>query len=145
MDPPVSESRASVPSVATTHFAWLRTRMALERTLMAALRTSMSLIGFGFTIVQVLSRITGGQSTGAHRPVVAPRYLGLALIAAGIAQLVVYLVQYREILQHLWNEEYQGLTGARTSAPGITPLAWVGILMVFIGLVAFAVVLFNVT
>ena len=30
--------------------AWLRTRMALDRTLMAWNRTSLSLIGFGFTI-----------------------------------------------------------------------------------------------
>jgi len=33
------------------HFAWLRTRLALERTAMAWIRTSIALIGFGFTIV----------------------------------------------------------------------------------------------
>jgi putative membrane protein len=42
------------PSV-NNHFAWLRTVMGLERTLMAAVRTSMSLIGFGFTVAQFLS------------------------------------------------------------------------------------------
>ena len=39
-----------------THFAWLRTRMSIERTLMSWLRTATALIGFGFTIFQFLQR-----------------------------------------------------------------------------------------
>ena len=37
---------------AESHFAWLRTRLAVERTMMAYLRTAVSLIGFGFAIFQ---------------------------------------------------------------------------------------------
>ena len=47
-----NSDRFDVRSTATDHFAWLRTRLAVERTLMAYLRTSVSLIGFGFAIVQ---------------------------------------------------------------------------------------------
>jgi putative membrane protein len=44
--------RFEVRVTADSHFAWLRTRMALERTMMAWMRTAVSLIGFGFAIVQ---------------------------------------------------------------------------------------------
>ena len=45
-------------ATADTHFAWVRTRLALERTMMAGLRTATALIGFGFTIVQFFERLT---------------------------------------------------------------------------------------
>jgi inner membrane protein YidH len=44
--------RFEVRLTADTHFGWLRTRLSVERTLMSYLRTAVSLIGFGFTIVQ---------------------------------------------------------------------------------------------
>ena len=47
--------RFEVRVTADSHFAWLRTRLALERTVMAWLRTAVSLIGFGFAIVQFLN------------------------------------------------------------------------------------------
>ena len=40
-----------------SHFGWIRTRLAVDRTLLAWLRTSVSLIGFGFTIVQFFQRL----------------------------------------------------------------------------------------
>ena len=43
--------RFEVRVTADSHFAWVRTRLALERTMMAYLRTSVSLIGFGFAIL----------------------------------------------------------------------------------------------
>src|SRR5262249_43401590 len=46
--------RFEVRVTADSHFAWLRTRLAVERTLMSWLRTAVALIGFGFTIVQFL-------------------------------------------------------------------------------------------
>jgi len=48
--------RFTVRTTSDSHFGWLRTRLALERTLMAWVRTGVSLIGFGFTIVQFLER-----------------------------------------------------------------------------------------
>jgi putative membrane protein len=42
---------------ADSHFAWLRTRLALERTMMAWLRTAVALIGFGFAIVQFFEHL----------------------------------------------------------------------------------------
>jgi putative membrane protein len=50
--------RFEVKGDAPTHFAWLRTRMSIERTLMSWVRTATALIGFGFTIFQFLHRFS---------------------------------------------------------------------------------------
>ena len=46
--------RFEVRVTADTHFGWLRTRLSVERTMMSWIRTAVSLIGFGFAIVQFL-------------------------------------------------------------------------------------------
>jgi hypothetical protein len=43
-----SAARFEVRATAADHFAWIRTRLALERTIMSWLRTAVALIGFGF-------------------------------------------------------------------------------------------------
>src|SRR5215831_1389104 len=83
------------PNVAN-HFAWLRTLMGLQRTLMAAVRTAVSLIGFGFTVAQFFQRIRSNLPDEVRnvRPEI-PRNLGLVLITAGIVSLAVFTWQYR--------------------------------------------------
>ena len=72
-----------------THFAWIRTRMSLERTLMSWVRTGTALIAFGFTIFQFLENLnrTAGVAPTAHPH--APQVLGLTLIGGGIVSLVI--------------------------------------------------------
>ena len=81
--------RFEVKATASDHFAWLRTRLAMERTLMAWVRTGSSLIGFGFTIVQFFNRMEDFPDAKPSRFPDAPRYLGLMLITCGIAALFV--------------------------------------------------------
>ena len=57
--------RFRVDANAQTHFAWLRTRLAVERTMMAYLRTAVSLIGFGFTIFQFFYKLHQAPESGA--------------------------------------------------------------------------------
>ena len=59
------------------HFAFIRTRLALERTMMAWVRTAVALIGFGFTIVQFFERFGGMEGVAAAARPVLPRYIGL--------------------------------------------------------------------
>jgi len=72
--------RFEVNATAQSHFAWLRTRLAVERTLMAWVRTAVSLIGFGFAIVQFFDRMDQMPGVGPARYPGVAHYLGLSLI-----------------------------------------------------------------
>ena len=69
---------------AGNHFAFIRTRLALERTMMAWVRTAVALIGFGFTIVQFFERLGRWRGRPAAQPL-GPRYVGLGLIATAFS------------------------------------------------------------
>jgi inner membrane protein YidH len=73
--------------------AWGRSIMALERTLMAWIRTSLSLIGFGFAIVKFLQIM---QHEGT--PVRAPRNLGLFFIILGMGLLILAIIQFQKAM-----------------------------------------------
>jgi len=134
--------RFEVRATASDHFAWLRTRLALERTIMAWLRTAVALIGFGFAIVQYLEHLeeTPGART-AYLPH-APRYLGLALISCGILALVISIWQYRWGIRYLWGEPYTRIAGV-TKEGKQTPVLAVAVVLIGIGLFAFFAVLFR--
>ena len=99
---PDNAARFEVRASAADHFAWLRTRLALERTIMSWVRTAVGLIGFGFAIVQYLDHLE--QQPGAHRAYFpnTPRYLGLALISCGVLALLISIWQYRWSIRYLW-------------------------------------------
>ena len=134
--------RFDVRVTADTHFGWLRTRMSLERTLMSWVRTAVSLIGFGFTIVQFFSRLHEIPGTNAARFPEAPYYLGLALIGCGILALLVSIWQYRCSLRYLWSGSFAVVAGA-TDGGKQTPLLAVAVVLTLIGACAFFAVLFH--
>src|SRR4051794_34086563 len=81
---PMTEPRFEVKPSISDHFSWMRTQMSLQRTLMSATRTSVSLIGFGFTVAQFFEHLRDRlpERVRNARPDI-PRNLGLLLIAAG--------------------------------------------------------------
>jgi putative membrane protein len=133
--------RFEVRVTSDSHFAWIRTRMALERTLMAWLRTAVALIGFGFTIVQFFQRLQDMENVAPALRPQAPRHLGLALIGAGLVALVISAQQYRRMVRYLWSDPYRPIAGIeeKPMVPIIsqTPLLAVVIAMILIGLFAF--------
>jgi len=136
--------RFEVRVTADSHFAWIRTRLSLERTIMSWLRTAVALIGFGFAIVQYLEHLDQApEARGAYFPH-APRYLGLGLIACGILALVISIWQYRWGIRYLWGEPYTPLAGV-TKEGKQTPVIAVAIVLIGIGLFAFFAVLFRLT
>ncbi len=142
-----STGRFEVRTTSDSHFAWLRTRMALERTLMAWVRTSVALIGFGFTIVQFFQRLREMEGVAPAARPEAPRHLGLALIGAGVLSLVISTWQYRKVVHYMWSNEFNVLAGvgARPMSPVVsqTPLMAITIAVALIGIFAFAAVYFR--
>ena len=120
--------RFAVHATSDSHFSWLRTRMSLDRTMMSWVRTGTALIGFGFTIVQFFERLGGVSGVGPAVTPDAPRYLGLALIGAGIVALAISFWQYRQVVSYLWAAPFDRLAGV--DADGMrTPVLAVAILI----------------
>jgi putative membrane protein len=122
-----------------SHFAWLRTRMALERTMMAWVRTSVALIGFGFTIVQFFERLHATEGIAPALRPQAPRYLGLMLIGSGVLVLLLSIWQYRAVARYLLSKPFEPIAGIQ-GVVRHTPLYAIAIAMIFIGLFAFGAV-----
>jgi uncharacterized membrane protein YidH (DUF202 family) len=70
-----------------------RTRLSADRTLMSVIRTSLSLIGFGFTIFQFFEKLKQAEVLARSQ---APRNFGIALVLLGIAMLALGIVY------HVW-------------------------------------------
>jgi putative membrane protein len=132
--------RFEIESDARSHFAWLRTRLALERTLMAWLRTATSLIAFGFTIFQFFEWLRKSDVTVAHSA--APRYIGIVLLAAGIATLALAAWQYKKMVRHLWSQQFSRLAGI-DKVPMHSATFTIAIVLIVVAIVALATVLFG--
>jgi putative membrane protein len=135
-EPQAGGDRFAVRATADTHFAWIRTRLSVERTMMAWVRTATALIGFGFTIVQFFERMESMGGVEAARRPLAPRYLGLALITAGVLGLAVTIWQYRWLLRYMWSDDFKPIAGA-VEARMQTPLIAIAAVLLAIGLFAF--------
>lgn len=132
--------RFDVKVTAESHFSWIRTRLSLERTLMSWVRTAISMIGFGFTIVQFFERFSNMQGVAPALAPVSPRYFGLALIGCGVLALVISTWQYRWSISYLWSAPYDRIAGAEKDRMQ-TPILAVCILLILIGLFTFVAVL----
>lgn len=126
---PGAPAAPSASSSTQTHFSWLRTRLSVERTFMSWTRTSVSLIGFGFTIYQFLAKL----SRADLRPD-APRNFGLAFIGTGILTMAVGIWQRRLEVAYLDSDEYREI-GQRPGLPQWRWSGWVGVVVIVIGVV----------
>src|SRR4051794_36092392 len=134
--------RFDVRVTTDSHFAWLRTRMALERTMMSWLRTAVSLIGFGFAIVQFFEHLQ--QIPGTHPAFLpdTPLYLGLALIFCGVLALLISIWQYRWTVRYMWSETFAPIAGLKREGMQ-SPVIAITVLLACIGLFAFSAVLLR--
>jgi putative membrane protein len=76
-------------SLTNTQLSWMRSDLSNLRTLMAWVRTAVSMIGFGFTIYNFYKGFLQ-ELTDAGRGDAA-RNLGVALVAAGTISMVIAL------------------------------------------------------
>jgi len=134
--------RFDVDATANSHFAWVRTRFAVERTMMAYMRTAVSLIGFGFAIVQFFEHFHDMPGTAPARFPDAAWYLGLALIFCGVMAMVISLREFHWTLRYLWSENFAPIAGMRAEGKQ-TPLYAVAIAVICVGTFAFFAVLLR--
>jgi putative membrane protein len=139
---PRAAERFQVKDAAVTHLAWLNTRLALESTMMAWVRTATTLIGFGFTIVLFFERLNDMEGVAPAAQPFAARYVGLVLIAAGVVALIVSAMQYRATIRYLWQDDFRTIAGMG-KAPAITPIFAITIGIALIGTTAFLAVLMR--
>ena len=128
---------------AESHFAWLRTRLSVERTMMSWIRTAVSLIGFGFAIQQFFERLGGTAGTRPALMPDAPKYVGAALIMCGVLVLAISIFQYLWTVRYLRAGSYAPIAGLKESMQ--SPVVAVAILLACIGLFALGAVLFRLT
>jgi putative membrane protein len=75
--------------------------LAHERTLMAWIRTSVSLITFGFTLYKFSQYAHGDEPPGMQNHLLTPREYGMALIATGILIQSLATLQNRRAAKRL--------------------------------------------
>jgi putative membrane protein len=133
--------RFEVRGTSDSHFSWLRTRLSVDRTMMAWIRTATALIGFGFTIVQFFERFGGMEGVATASRPQAPWYLGLALIGAGVFALALSIWQYTRVVDYLWSPAYRSLAGVAERQRMHTATLSLAILVALIGVFAFVAIL----
>jgi len=110
----------------TNQLAWDNTFLALERTLMAWIRTSTALITFGFTLYKFFFYLA--QQDPARQPehLLGARTLGILMIVIGLLSLGLAAAQHRQQLKLM-----------RTHYPAPRSLAQlVAVLIAVLGVVA---------
>ncbi|MFQ4145262.1 YidH family protein [Chlorogloeopsis sp. ULAP02] len=112
-----------------------RNRAAAERTLMAWIRTNLSLIGFGFGIDRVVAAIENFKAVQDLNPVRFSRILGLAFIALGTYAMVFAAIEHHQELHRIQRQEEYFYIPRRSL--GLT----VAIALVCIGVFAFVGIL----
>src|SRR5262245_54014686 len=83
----------------STGLALSRTKLAHDRTLMAWVRTSTSLISFGFTMYKFFQYLR--QDRPPIERLLDPRGVALVMIGIGVVALVLATIDYRQQLAAL--------------------------------------------
>ena len=77
----------------------MRTMMAADRTLMAWIRTALSMLSFSFAIYKILQDVEKAGASLPHEN--SPRNVGLFLAAMGTIAIVMGTVEYWHTLREL--------------------------------------------
>lgn len=118
-----------------TELAKERNRAAAERTLMAWIRTSLTLISFGFGIESIVS-ILNQQLGGITNPIRLSKILAISFIALGTFSLLSAAVDYSRQLKRIQRDDL--LYQSRKS-----PTLVVAYILALLGTIAFLGILIS--
>jgi putative membrane protein len=77
--------------------------MAADRTLMAWIRTALSLLSFGFTIYKILEEVEKSISLPQEN---SPRNIGILLAVTGTVAMVMGTIEYYQTLHELRQDHH---------------------------------------
>jgi putative membrane protein len=89
-----------------TELTMERNRLAADRTMMAWIRTSLALIGFGFGIGKVYDYLKSVGVRDSVDPIRRPLIFGGSFIILGMLALVAAIIQHVRILQRLEQPDF---------------------------------------
>lgn len=131
------ESFQNEPYNLNNELAKERTRAAADRTLMAWMRTSLSLISFGFGIPTIVKAIEQTRLQDDINPTRFSDTVGLSFIVVGVFGLLTALNAHHRALRAIATEHYSYDRKASTA----TRIAAISLLM--IGVVTFVGILIK--
>ena len=119
----------------TNELARERNRAAADRTLMAWIRTSLAMIGFGFGVGKLYDALEKANPDQVSDPLNSAQIVGEALIALGVLGLLAAVIQHWKILKKIEDELFV------YRSPRALPMI-VSIILLMIGVFAFVSILF---
>lgn len=78
-----------------------RTHLAAERTLMAWVRTSLSMIGFGFGIDKIVETLRSSEISFVAQLESGVRWFGIGIVVLGVYAMWASLGEYRRTLSRM--------------------------------------------
>lgn len=117
----------------TNELARQRNRDAAERTLMAWIRTCLSLISFGFGLDKIVAAIDRASGSSGPRPGVIA--VAVAFVLTGILAMAAATVQHLRELRRLRRDPYVYVETPRLAAATATLIALIGVMAMAILLV----------
>ena len=120
----------------TNELAKQRNRDAAERTLMAWIRTCLSLISFGFGLDKIIAAIDRAAASGDVQAQRGVQLVAAGFVLTGILAMVGATVQYRRELRRLHHNDYVYRDKPQLAAA-------TAVLITLIGVVALLLVAFG--
>ncbi len=116
-----------------------RNRAAAERTLMAWIRTCLSLISFGFGLDKIIGAIQSSRLGGSSHAGLSVRLVAIGFVLTGILAMAAATRQHLKIIQRLRRDDFtyidQSSIGTLT-ALALTLIGTVALILLISGAVA---------
>jgi len=120
----------------TNELAKQRNRDAAERTLMAWIRTCLSLISFGFGLDKIIAALDRAATSGDVQAQRGVQLVAAGFVLTGILAMVGATIQYRRELRRLHHNDYVYRDKPQLAAA-------TAVLITLIGVVALLLVAFG--
>ena len=111
----------------TNELAKERNREAAERTLMAWIRTCLSLISFGFGLDKIIGAIEASRFDGSSHAQISVRLISIGFVVTGIVAMAAATRQHRQVLRRLKHDDFIYIEKASIATATALALTMIGL------------------